>query len=832
MTIRRLWPLVLLLLVAATPEETTLYRVARASFGDRLYDLAERQCAEFLKKFPGSEHAEAVTLLLAQTQFQRGRTVDCLATLHQGLDKWPTGAQRDEFLFWQGEAQMKAGQYAEAAISYGRVVDQFSGSGQRFKARYGLAFAQFKQQQFDAALATVKQLDDAGLTGDLDAAARLLTGKILLAQNRLADARQQFLATIEAVSGNPAVFEAHFWLAETLARQNEFEPAITRYRIVTDAAQGDNVKLTDTQLAARSWFGLGWVHWQLGQFTQASDAYEQAVALATDPVLKRDAALKRAESSARAGRTEPAIAQFSEFLGSFPGDPAADLARKAIADLLAQSKQWDRALEAYNGLIAAHPTSPLMADAHVQAGLCALELGQPLTAKKMFQGAFARATQPEFAQKALFYLGDTHYLLKEYADAITQYQRLVGEHPGTPYLDRALFQLGHAFWQLRNSDGAIAAFDSLIEQLPVSPLAASAQYQIGVINARTGHEDGARAAFAKVEANWPGTDLGFRAACAIGDSLQRDKQHQQALDKYDAIVALNPPAAHLEQAVYSRGWCYAAMNQPAKALESFSAFIGQHPASALVPDAKFWIAQHYLATRELLKAQEQFQLIAQAHTNSPLAPDALYMAGRTANARQDYKGAIDLFESLIKSHPASAWSCQARFGQGDALTELNEFGQALNIFDTLIKDYPNCPLMAEAHGRKGDCLFTLNRYDEAVASFRIALDLAANAPAALRNQLRFKIGQCFERGGKPDDAFEFYGRIVQEASVAPPSDEPPDRFWTGKAGLAAASIKEQLNQWREAMTIYEKMIPLCPDLKPLLEDRIRKIRTQRGFIFP
>jgi TolA-binding protein len=827
-----MWPLVLVLLVAATPQETALYRVVRASFADRLYDLAGRQSAEFLQKYPQSEHAEAVTLLLAQSQYQRDEIAECLATLRQGLDKWPAGSQRDEFLFLQGEAQVKAGRHGEAATSYQQVLDQFPGSKLRPKARYGLAFAQFKQQQFDAALATVKLLAGDGSAADLDAVTRLLTGQILLAQGQVDGARHEFLAIIESFAGTSAFYEAHYWLAESLAQQREFGPAMARYRVVTEAAQGGNAKLTDVPLVARSWFGRGWVHWQLGEFTAASEAYERAATLALDPALKRDAVLKRAESSARAGETESAIAQFAEFLDEYPADSAADWTRKTIADLLAQSKQWEQALQAYNDLVASHPTSSLVAEADLQAGLCALELGKPADAKGFFQKAFTRATQPALAQKALFHLGDTHYLLKEYTSAITQYQRLVGEHPDTVYLDRALYQLGHAFWQLRNADGAITAFESLIRQLPVSPLAAPAQFQVGVINARTGQEDAARAAFAKVEANWPGTDLGFRASCAIGDSLQRDGRHQQALEKYDAIVAQNPPAAHLEQAAYSRGWCHEAMKNPAKALESFAAFIEQYPASALVPDAMFWIAQHHLSTREFLKAQEQFQLISQSHTNSPLAPDALYMAGRTANARQDYKGAIDLFESLIKAHPASAWTCQARFGQGDALTELNEFGKALNIFDTLIKDYPNCPLIAEAHGRKGDCLFTLNRYDEAVASFRVALDLAANAPAALRNQIRFKIGQCFERAEKPDDAFEFYGRIIQEAAVAPSPDEPPDRFWAGKAGLAAGSIKEQLNEWREAMTIYEKLIPLCPDLKPLLEDRIRKIRTQRGIIFP
>src|SRR5437667_1996439 len=47
---KRLWPVLALLLVAASsPDETRQYRVAQAAFQDKLYDVAERQLQEFLE---------------------------------------------------------------------------------------------------------------------------------------------------------------------------------------------------------------------------------------------------------------------------------------------------------------------------------------------------------------------------------------------------------------------------------------------------------------------------------------------------------------------------------------------------------------------------------------------------------------------------------------------------------------------------------------------------------------------------------------------------------------------------------------------------------------
>jgi hypothetical protein len=44
-------------------------------------------------------------------------------------------------------------------------------------------------------------------------------------------------------------------------------------------------------------------------------------------------------------------------------------------------------------------------------------------------------------------------------------------------------------------------------------------------------------------------------------------------------------------------------------------------------------------------------------------------------------------------------------------------------------------------------------------------------------------------------------------------------------------LKEQQQQWRDAITLYQKLGEVCPDLKPLAEDRIRRIRIEHVILF-
>ena len=101
----------------------------------------------------------------------------------------------------------------------------------------------------------------------------------------------------------------------------------------------------------------------------------------------------------------------------------------------------------------------------------------------------------------------------------------------------------------------------------------------------------------------------------------------------------------------------------------------------------------------------------------------------------------------------------------------------------------------------------------------------------MRNQVLFKIGQSYEKAGKLEDALQFYTKPMYESAIAADLNAPPERFWSCKAGRAAAGVKEEMEQWRDAITLYQKLIELCPEMKPLAEDRIRKIRVAHGILF-
>ena len=825
------WIILALMLVAATPDENKLYRVAGAAFKDGLYDLAERQFVDYLKQFPDSDRADAVVLELAQAQLNQGKWQAAVSTLQDALAKWPTEKRPDSFRFWLAESLARGELYAEAEQRYAEVVEKYRGSAYRQQALYGLAFARFKQERFNQAMDALDELDKLEPRTELAQEEELLRGQVHLALKQFQQAEVILANIIGKYPNTRAAFRASIWLGESLSRRNEFDEALKRYGAVINSYKSTPNKPVTGQLAAEAWRGEGWVFWRQENFDNAAQAFAQALALAQDPALKREAMLKLGEAYVHGGKLADGVAKLKTYLQSAPNDRLADEIQMTIGDLLFANSDFAGALPEYVNLISKYPQSPLLAKANFQAGWCAWKLGKIADALPYFRQAAALAKDTGLAAEALFKVGDAEFALGQFAEAINDYQRLISTYPETKLIERAIFQLGQSYQRTRNAEAAAHVFESLVQQYPKSDYAAEAQFNIGSIQSSLGKEPDARTAFAAVVMKYPQSEWASKARLAIGESFYREGKYDEAAAEFEKLMAAAPDSELGQRAFYNRGWCHAQKGQTDKTLAEFNDFLKKYPDSVLAPDVQFWIADYYMKRKDYIKAQEQFQLVTKNYPTSKLADSAQYMAGRAAYLRQDYKPAIELYEGLLKNFPDSGWRCDARFGEGDALSELGQFDDALLVFDSLIKEFPDCYLVAEAQGRKGDCQFTLGRFEDAVTSYRKALDVARAGDPALRNQLLYKTGQSYEKATKLDEAFEWYSKAVYEQAAAPDPNAPPERFWMCKAGLAAGGVKEQRQQWREAIILYQKLAELCPDMKPLLDERARKLRVEHLILF-
>jgi tetratricopeptide (TPR) repeat protein len=223
------------------------------------------------------------------------------------------------------------------------------------------------------------------------------------------------------------------------------------------------------------------------------------------------------------------------------------------------------------------------------------------------------------------------------------------------------------------------------------------------------------------------------------------------------------------------------------------------------------------------------------------------MAGRAAVARLGYSDARDHFTNLTSSLTCPAdLKAEALFAYGDVLahlesTETNKplanVEEAIRVFSQICQLYPTNQQAALAGGEIGDCYLQLaasdpSRYESASNAFQQVIT-STNASVAARSQAEFGLGLVAEKLAQlktdPEqtallklarsDYYDvFKGNHLREG-------EKPDLFWTKKAGLDAARLTEQLQEWPQLVLLYQDLTKTnaLPQLRDTLEKKIDKI---------
>lgn len=271
-----------------------------------------------------------------------------------------------------------------------------------------------------------------------------------------------------------------------------------------------------------------------------------------------------------------------------------------------------------------------------------------------------------------------------------------------------------------------------------------------------------------------------------------------------------------------------------EALNLCRSFVERYPESPWTADVRFWIGEYHFNLGEWAPAEAAFAALAEAHPKHALADRALYWAGRSAAAAKEPRRALDYYAALARRFPESPLMPEARFAQGDALSEIGEFAAAILAFEELIQQYPNSYLVGAAWGRMGDCHFTLGandpaRFEEALRCYRQAR--ADPGADEWKEQADFKMGRCYERLNRPDEALAQYMNVVYGHLDARARGRAGTALWFTRAAFAAAALQERQNAWREAVAIYRRVEEIGGPAAEDARSRIARIRREQWRLF-
>ncbi|MDX1944560.1 MAG: tetratricopeptide repeat protein, partial [Pirellulaceae bacterium] len=427
----------------------------------------------------------------------------------------------------------------------------------------------------------------------------LILGRTQAAQNKKDEARQSFAKLIADYPESQSLGEAHYRSGEVAYGAGDFKAAAAEYEAVV-------AKWVDGLFGPYALNGKGWSHFKLKDYPPAVESFTSLLTKFPDHQLKADGLLGRAMSRRQAGDAKAAIADLDDYLKTNP-----DQAHKS--DALYEKGLAQVALNDFAGAITTLDDL-LKADAKYAAADSVLyEIGWAYKSQEKHAEAvpvFARlaAEHPDssLAAEAWFHVGEDKYEKKDYAAAAKAYASAKKKGTGD-LVERTDYKLGWAHYQLKEYDQALAQFNDQLANFGSGSLAADATFMKAECLFRLENYKEAWPAYQaalKTKASTPAIEV--LTLLHGGQAAGQLKLWDEALKLLTTIPTKFAESPLVAEAHYEIGYAQENSNQPDEALQSYeqAATLSRDQVGAR---ARFMMGELYFGQKKYDEATREFQ---------------------------------------------------------------------------------------------------------------------------------------------------------------------------------------------------------------------------------
>lgn len=369
-----------------------------------------------------------------------------------------------------------------------------------------------------------------------------------------------------------------------------------------------------------------------------------------------------------------------------------------------------------------------------------------------------------------------------------------------------------------------AAWDNLRQTAPAHPRFMEWSLLFAASEARDGKIEG----LAALSRRSPASDYSFQAKLALAEwRLARgEAEAAQRILKTAAPEADSAPRA----AALAAAEIFTADNEGSKPraelVTACEAFLATHPDAPEAADVTFKLAELHARGGDHAAAETILAGLAEKSTDAEAGSLAKFLAAQAAARSMSEQGAdraLVWFNEVAQGK--SDLRHRARFEQASLLLRRKNFADALALHDAVLADNPPADVRNAARMERADILFAMGaneekKLEEAATAYEL-ISSDETAPPDWRDQAACKRAAALARRGQTEKALALYREIL---------DRPPvpgaDQFWFLKAGIEAARLLEEGQDWEAAVAVYDRLASASGTQREELEQRARRLRLE------
>jgi soluble lytic murein transglycosylase len=417
------------------------------------------------------------------------------------------------------------------------------------------------------------------------------------------------------------------------------------------------------------------------------------------------------------------------------------------------------------------PTPTPQATDQLSSADQALFSGEILRARTDFLDAFSNSSNTELQARALYGLGRTYFLERDYYAAIDAFNRVIGQYQTSEYAAFSYYLLGQTYIEIEEFNQAISAFNQFIILYP-GLIDAIVYEEIGDIALDFGNFDQAiinyqNALLAEPENNPLYINL------QIGKAYAGLANHTTAIQYFNSVYNSSQDDYTRSSANLLSGQSYIELGLNNDAYTKFLDSVIKYP-----------------------KAFDSFTALTILVNDGVPVDD--YLRGLVDYYAGSYDAAIKAFQRYLSSNPANNDGSVYYF-LGLSQYFFGNPRNAIDAYDQLILNYPGNPFWMSAWDEKAYVQrVVLNEYTNAANTLLAYVNTARTSPDA--PSFLYEAGRVYERSGDLENAAASWLRMM---------DEYPSDSQSYRALFLAGISYFRLSRYQEALSVFQRNLVLA-----------------------
>ncbi|MDH4198764.1 MAG: tetratricopeptide repeat protein [Spirochaetia bacterium] len=456
--------------------------IGKTYYAEKKYKEAEKQFLAVLDKYTGKDLAPEAMYQLALTRYKLNALDDSLEYLNKILELYPKWSDTGSVYFRKGQILQMKGDFAEAALNYIQVIDNYSNIEFYAQSLELLADCYQKTGQTGKALDIYDRiLDGFGVESDAEVAILQKKGNLLFLTGDFRRSAMAFERLYEKFPASDLAPEAMYMRAQShfkgqmynvaLEVLSQLEEKYPKSKWKQDAWFLDGevyYALTDYTKALQSYskiirffpahsrffdsqMGVGWSYFELKQYARASDTFRRAEASAKTDRQKSEVHLAIASCMYNLRAFDQAVNYYNSIIKKFPHEDAAQEAKFQIAWVYYRQNDFLKSLESFNNYLEMYPDGKRQIEAIYFKGWSLYNKNKYEEALAEFMNVYGKAPAENiFREKALLDYAKTLYAMKKNDDAITYFKRFLREFPLSNSVEETNYTLANALLEKGN----------------------------------------------------------------------------------------------------------------------------------------------------------------------------------------------------------------------------------------------------------------------------------------------------------------------------------------------------------------------------------------------